>query len=100
MCPPASFSTETAAPYPPRGSMAGWTTSGTMTEVAGVRTKLFVTLPNQSFTSGSGNSGAVGTQTVATAFNISKLPAVDDATNIVASYSGTKTISYSGPGGS
>jgi len=82
------------------GVANGVTNFGTLTEIAGVPTKIFVTLPNQTFTSGSGNSGAVATQTVATAFNISKLTAADDATNIVASYSGTKTISYSGPSGS
>src|SRR6266404_8870877 len=82
------------------GVANGVTNFGTLTEIAGVPTKMFVTLPNQTFTSGSGNSGMVATQTVATAFNILKLTAVDDATNIVVSYTGTKTISYSGPSGS
>ena len=82
------------------GVANGVTNFGTLTEIAGVPTKMFVTLPNQTFTTGSGNSGAVANQTVATAFNISVLTAVDDSTNIATSYSGTKTISYSGPSGS
>jgi hypothetical protein len=60
---------------------------------------MFVTLPTQTFTSGSGNSGSVSAQTAGTSFNITKLTATDQFTNIVTSYSGAKTISYSGPGG-
>src|SRR5207244_1774105 len=39
-------------------------------------------------------------QTAGAAFNIPKLTATDQFTNIVTGYSGSKTISYSGPGGS
>ena len=43
------------------GVTNGVTNFGTLTEVSGTPTKMFVTLPNQTFTSGSGNSGAVAT---------------------------------------
>lgn len=60
-------------------------------------TRLLVTLPGQTFTSGSGNSGTVNNQTAGTSFNIT-LTAVDANNNIDTSYSGSKTINYSGPG--
>jgi hypothetical protein len=59
---------------------------------------LIVTLPGQTFTSGSGNSGAVSSQTAGTPFNITKLSAVDTFNTVDASYAGLKTISYTGPG--
>src|ERR1043166_53821 len=72
---------------------------GTLTEVVGTPAKLFVTLPNETFTAPTGNSGTVLTETAGTAFTITKLTAVDSFTNIATSYAGAKTISYSGPGG-
>lgn len=60
-------------------------------------TRMVVTLPGQTFASGSGNSGTVNNQTAGTSFNIT-LTAADANNNIDTSYSGTKTISYSGPG--
>ncbi len=73
---------------------------GTLTETVGALRYLFVTLPGQTFTAGSGNSGTVTAQTAGTAFNITKLTATDQFTNIVTTYTGAKTISYSGPSGS
>src|ERR1700722_11718514 len=65
---------------------------------ANAQTKMFVTLPGQTFTSGTGNSGTVTAQTAGTSFNIT-LTAVDAGNHTVTTYSGTKTINYSGPGG-
>ena len=61
---------------------------------------MIVTLPGQTFTSGSGNSGTVTAQTAGTSFTIAKLTAVDNYNNLVTSYSGAKTITYSGPANS
>lgn len=80
--------------------VTGSTNFGTLTEVAGAQTKLVVTLPGETFTSGSGNSGSVTAQTAGTSFNITSLTATDQYFNTVTSYSGTKTIAYAGPGGS
>jgi subtilisin-like proprotein convertase family protein len=73
--------------------------SGTQTIVAGSATKLFVTLPNESFVVGSGNSGTVITQRVGVPFAITRLTAVDNFTNIATTYSGSKIVTYSGPAG-
>ena len=73
------------------------TTAGLLNVTSGASaTRLMVTLPGQTFTGGSGNSGTVSSQTAGTAFNIT-LTAVDVNNNIDASYSGSKTVSYSGP---
>ncbi len=80
------------------GSYTG--TSGSVTINTGTMTKLIVTLPGETFTAGTGNSGTVTAQTAGISFNISKLTATDANFNIVTSYSGTKTIVYTGPGGS
>jgi len=74
-------------------------TSSAFNVTAGTATKLIVTLPGETFTSGVGNSGTVTAQTAGTAFTIT-LAAVDASNNTDVSYSGPKTISYSGPGGS
>ena len=70
-------------------------TSDSFNVTAGTAMQLIVTLPGQTFTSGSGNSGSVSSQTAGTAFNIT-LTAVD-ANNNIAAFSGSKTVSYSGP---
>jgi hypothetical protein len=62
--------------------------------------RILVTLPGQTFTSGSGNSGTPTAQTAGSAFNLTLTAVESDAVTIDTSYSGTKTISYSGPGGS
>ena len=58
--------------------------------------QMIVTLPGQSFTSGSGNSGTAVAQTAGNAFNLT-LSAVDIFNFIDTSYTGTQTISYNGP---
>jgi glucose/arabinose dehydrogenase len=65
---------------------------------AAAAAKLFVTLPGQTFTAFTGNSGSVSAQTAGTSFNLT-LTATDANTNIVTSYTGAHTISYTGPGG-
>ncbi|WP_211233879.1 Ig-like domain-containing protein, partial [Flavobacterium limnosediminis] len=88
------------------GNIANLTTStnlGSLSQVVGAPNKLVVTLPGQNFTDGpilgtSGNSGTVTAQTAGTAFNIAKLTTTDQFFNIISSYSGPKTISYTGPG--
>ncbi len=76
------------------------TDSGTLTVGSSpVVTQMYVTLPGQTFVGGSGNSGSPTAQTAGTAFNLAKLIAVDQYTNIATSYTGSKTISYIGPGG-
>jgi len=79
------------------GSYTG--SSGSVTISAGTVSKLVVTLPGQTFTSGVGNSGTVTAQTAGTAFIIVSITATDANFNTVTSYSGDKTISYTGPGG-
>jgi Peptidase family C25 len=74
------------------------TVSGT-TAVAGVG-KMVVTLPGETFTSGSGNSGSVTAQSAGTPFNLKLTATLTDGVTTDTSYSGLKTISYSGPGGS
>jgi hypothetical protein len=74
-------------------------TSGSVTVNVGTVSKLVVTLPGQTFTSGTGNSGTVTAQTAGTAFNIISITATDANFNTVTSYSGSKTISYTGPTG-
>ncbi|HQQ59958.1 MAG TPA: SdrD B-like domain-containing protein, partial [Kiritimatiellia bacterium] len=75
------------------------TDSGTMTVGAGAAAKLMVTLPGETFVSGVGNTGTPLAQTAGTQFQIAKLSVVDNFTNLVTTYAGTKTIAYSGPGG-
>ena len=79
--------------------VTGTTNFGTLTEVPGAFARLYVTLPGETFNEGSGNSGTVSSQTAGTAFNLVSLTATDQFVNIVTSYAGVKTISYSGPGG-
>ena len=75
-------------------------TTGKLNAATGAAaTRLIVTLPTQTFTDGSGNSGSVINQTAGTSFTIT-LSAVDGINGIDATYSGSKTVSYSGPGGS
>ena len=81
------------------GVVDGTTNFGTLTQVAGAVSKLIVTLPGETFTAGSGNSGSVTAQTAGVSFNLTKITATDQFLNIVTSYSGAKTISYSGPTG-
>ncbi len=79
--------------------VTGGTNFGTLTQIAGAIDKLVITLPGQTFTSGSGNSGSPANQTAATPFTISSITATDQYLNTAPSYSGAKTFSYSGPAG-
>ncbi|MEW5759556.1 MAG: fibronectin type III domain-containing protein [Candidatus Thermoplasmatota archaeon] len=81
--------------------------SGTLTAIAfsptitinpATMTRLVITLPGETFTPCSGNSGTVTAQTAGTAFNLVGINATDDYFNVVTSYTGTKTLAYSGPG--
>ncbi|MGL2966866.1 beta strand repeat-containing protein [Flavobacterium sp. XGLA_31] len=79
------------------------TNLGSLSQTFGTMTKLLVTLPGETFTdgttvAGSGNTGTPTAQTVGTSFNISNLRAIDQFYNVVTSYTGAKTIAYSGPG--
>ena len=72
-------------------------TSSSITVNAGSVSRLVITLPGQSFTDGSGNSGSVTGQTAGVSFTISKISATDDYYNVNTGYSGGKTLAYSGP---
>jgi hypothetical protein len=82
------------------GSLTPAADTTSITVMAGTVTQMVVTLPGQTFTSGSGNSGTVTNQVAGTAFTISKLTATDQYLNIVTTYSGAKTITYTGPSSS
>lgn len=72
-------------------------TTGKLNVTTGVSaTRLMVTLLGQTFTAGTGNSGGVSSQTAGTPFNLT-LTAVDVLNGIDTSYSGSKTVSYTGP---
>ena len=84
------------------GMVDGVTPFAALSQAPGAVAKLVVTLPNQTFTDGatvatSGNSGTLSAQTAGVSFNISKITATDQFFNRVTSYSGAKTLSYSGP---
>ena len=70
--------------------------TGLLRVSAGAATQLIVTLPNETFTSGSGNGGTVINQTAGTSFNIT-LTAVDGANHIDTLFTGSQTVGYSGP---
>jgi len=78
-------------------TVANTTNFGTLTEVAGAATKLVITLPGQTFAACIGNSGTVTSQTAGGAFSIARITATDANFNVVTSYTGTKTLSYTGP---
>src|ERR1043166_4276517 len=80
------------------------TSFGSLSQAVGAL-RLYVVLPGQNFTdaatlAGSGISGTPSNQTAGAAFTITKLVAADQEFNTITTYSGAKTISYSGPGGS
>src|ERR1043166_4354169 len=85
------------------GITSGTTNFGSLSQAVGAL-RLYVVLPGQTFTNAatlaaSGITGTPTAQTAGTAFNITKLVAADRQFNIDSTYSGAKTISYSGPGG-
>jgi uncharacterized repeat protein (TIGR01451 family) len=80
------------------------TNFGSLSQALGAL-RLFVLLPGQSLTDGSsvassGISGSPANQAAGVAFNLAELVAADREFNIAATYSGAKTIAWSGPGGS
>ena len=81
------------------GVTAGSTSFGTLTEVAGAPVKLVITLPGQTFTSGSGNSGTPTAQTAGTSFVIPGITVTDQFLNRATSYNGVKSLNYTGPAG-
>src|ERR1043166_8410258 len=85
------------------GITSGSTTFGALSQAVGAL-RLFTVLPGQLFTdagsvAASGISGAALAQTAGTAFNLPQLVAADREFNIDSTYSGSKTMSYTGPGG-
>jgi hypothetical protein len=62
-----------------------------------VNPKLIVTLPGQTFTAGTGNSGTVINQTAGVPFNITALTAVNADNTVASALTGEQTVSYSGP---
>lgn len=75
-------------------------TSSSITVNPNSHTRLVITLPGQTFTAGVGNSGTVTSQRATIPFVITTITATDDYFNTITSYSGSKTLSYSGPAGS
>lgn len=68
---------------------------------AGAVTKLVITLPGQSFTDGTGNSGTPTVRTAGSQFNITSISATDDYFNVNPTSTNydndTRTLAYSGP---
>jgi hypothetical protein len=77
--------------------LSGSSNFGTLTQVPGAMTKLVVVLPGQSAPNCAAPSGTVTAQIAGTSFNITNLYATDQYFNTT-TYSGAKTISYTGPG--
>ncbi len=71
---------------------------GTLSEVIGA-TRMYTVLPGQSFAACSGVSGTPASQLTGVAFNLVSLVVADQWGNVDSGYSGSKTISYSGPTG-
>ncbi|GEM_PF-494858 len=59
--------------------------------------QLVITLPGETFESGNGNTGTPDTQTAGTSFNIT-VRACDQYFNVVSTYTGNHTLTFSGPG--
>ncbi len=74
-------------------------TSGSITVNPGSMANLVITLPGQTFVPGHGNSGSATYQLVGQQFTIPSITATDSYFNIVSSYTGAKTLAYSGPSG-
>jgi adhesin/invasin len=74
----------------------GTTATGILHVGSAAATQLIVTLPGQTFTSGTGNGGIVANETTGVSFNIT-LTAADGGNNIDGLIDGPQTVSYSGP---
>ncbi|MCD6168918.1 MAG: copper amine oxidase N-terminal domain-containing protein [Caldisericia bacterium] len=68
----------------------------TITVNPAAQSKFVITLPGQTFENGKGNSGTPSGQNAGSLFEV-KIRACDDFNNIVTSYSGNKTLDFSGP---
>ena len=77
--------------------VANSTNFGTLTEVAGAMKALLTALPGQTFTAGTGVGGTALAQVAGSAFNLTQLVASDKFYNPILTYTGTKTIAYTGP---
>ncbi|CAN5127397.1 hypothetical protein BH11PAT1_BH11PAT1_0240 [soil metagenome] len=71
--------------------------TGSPSITAGAATKLLITLPGETFTDGGGNTGTPTVQSASILFVLSQIAAVDTYNNVDTSYSGAKTLSYTGP---
>ena len=83
------------------GCPAG-TNLGDLSETAGVVNRLVLTLPGLTFTdgltlAGSGITGTATSRISGTSYTITRISACDQFYNVVPTYTGVKTISYSGP---
>lgn len=96
---PATGSTSISA-QDVSGGLPAVASSSFTVNVGTTVSRLVVTLPGQTFNVCSGNSGTPSTQTVNVPFNLTRITATDSNFNIIASYSGSKALSYSGPAGS
>jgi hypothetical protein len=72
--------------------------TGTITGLTIVDAELLITLPGQTFTAGSGNSGSPAEQLAGSLFTIT-LSAVNSSNLVDTTYTGAKTLSFTGPGG-
>ena len=73
--------------------------SSSLSVSAGPMSQLVVTLPGQTFTACSGNSGTPSGQSSGVNFVLPSITATDAYFNVISSYAGTKTLGYSGPSG-
>lgn len=97
------YKTTTAQSFNITATKASSIETGTSSSIAvnpDTQTRLIITLPWETFIVGSGNTGTVSYQAPGVEFTIPKITATDNYVNIVTSYTGTKTLVYSGPAGS
>ena len=69
-----------------------------LSQTFGAQKYLVITMPWQTYVASSGNSGSALNQKVNSGFVITKITAADQFYNIVTSYTGNKTLSYTWPG--
>ena len=81
------------------GTVTGPASSSLVVNAAPL-SQLVITLPGQTFQPCSGNSGTPSGQSAGVAFVLPSITATDAYFNVIASYAGTKALSYSGPTGS
>jgi hypothetical protein len=77
------------------GAVSG--SGATITTRPGEATALLVTMPGQTFSQGTGNTGTPEDRMAAVPFDV-QLRAVDGNNNVDPDYTGTRTITWSGPG--